>query len=195
MLAFDANDWHVISEPKKFPLENIAEVQVFIQSEGVVALYGLQKKKRILLKNGSWIREKIQLKGFDAIEIVTNGHETTYRISEIDRRSEDLNNGEKVVSAPMPEPNNLLVQMRRIMREEMKRGQLPVLDPEDLPFSTRYEIDDDDEMFEEELYASQQEREGSNNTEDPLESSPEAAAPEARTVASEKTSDEQIAAE
>lgn len=81
-----------------------------------------------------------------------------FRYRALERQAADPLNDEDPPAPPLPGADNLVAQMHRIAKEHSRRHSPPYLDPEELPFANRYTIAEDDEQFEEEIFAFQRKR-------------------------------------
>lgn len=104
----------------------------------------------ILLHSASTFRIKPLFEGFEKLRLIGD-QEFGFWVRDMPVQDGEPLNDENPPSPPMPGDDNLLLQMKRMMRAEMMRNRSPVLEPENLPMSEQYAIDDDDYRFEEEI--------------------------------------------
>ena len=178
MLVFDATEWQAGKGREKIALSEIHQIEISVSCTQDVQLFGVSEDKTVPLKIGREFRIRCKTKGFLHLELKGKPQvEFGYRIRTIERQDGEPLNSDNPPDPPMPGQDNLLLQMRRIMNENMRRDRPPVLEPEGLgPFGTRYEVDEDDYRFEEDIaFEAQQAREQSEVS-DPPEPPPPAAA-------------------
>lgn len=156
MLEFDG-DWRSSVSLVERPVPASQEVEVRVSCAKVVSLYGrFEGGKWVMLHSeaGSWrVRAKFN---FDHLRLQGDGkHEFGYRFRDMDRTGAEPVDDSRPADPPLPGKDNILLQVRRIMRQEFERNRAPYLEPEELPYGDRYVIDEDDERFEEEIAAEQ----------------------------------------
>lgn len=157
MLVFEAEDYHVGKGTVLRDIDLIvSEIEVSVSCTSDVHLTAVSGKKRVLLQTGQAYRFRGRLLGFQRLELKgAPGVEFAYRIRPIDRQVGEPLDDRNPPSVPMPQADNLLLQMRKLFQEDLKARRPPVMEPEDLAFASRYEVDDDDLAFEEEIIANQ----------------------------------------
>lgn len=169
MQAFDEN-WTAEEGKTEIDLGEKAQVQINVSCTQDVQVLGVRGQEKIPLKIGREYRFKVRTGSFEKL-IIQGKPKTPYglRIQYFEMQDGEPINDDNPPAPPMPGADNLLLQMRQIVQAEMKRNSSPVLDPEDLPFASRYEVDDEDYDFEEEiLLASQQSAEADGETDPPV---------------------------
>ena len=197
MHSFNAQEWASTKSKVEWEIsDGHREYEITVTSQAPVQLRGimLDSGDHHLLRSGADWRLRLRATGYDLLCLTSpSGKEFGYRVREITRQAGEPINHDDPPAAPMP-ANNLLSQIRNMMRDEFQRSQGRLLEPEQLPFANRYEVDDDDELFEEEIYAAHQEtvrkmQNAPGNDLDPP------AAPEAPQEGEDPPSSEEIAAE
>lgn len=159
MLVFDARDWNAAKGQTAILTGSRKEIELHVSCTKEVRLLGVSEGKKIPLHSGTTFRVRAKAEGFDSLILVGTGQtEYGYSLRDIARQDGEPIDHENPPAAPMPGQDNLLLAMRRIMQEEMRRNRAPVMDPEDLPWSTRYEVDEDDFEFEEEMHSRSQQQ-------------------------------------
>lgn len=152
MLVYDAENWNAAKGKKKIEIEPCHHIEVRVSSTKDVQVLGVRSSEEIPLKIGREFKLKAKARGFDAIILKGTGQtQYGFMIVHHARRDQDATSPDNPPAPPMPGANNLIAQMRQVAQQEMARNRMPVMDPEDLPFSNRYLVDDDDYDFEEEL--------------------------------------------
>lgn len=186
MLEFNAHDWKVAEKKVTFDLdEATCFVQVRVSSTQAVTLYGVRGKARIPLQSGPQYRCRAKVEAFDALELeaeVAFG----YTFDILERQDGEPIDHENPPAIPMPSPKNLVQQFQQMMRDQARRKRLPIAEPEDLPGSARYAIEDEDFDFEEEIFQSQQNPEPENRPNEAQSEPSEAEVPEGQGEASEQ---------
>lgn len=152
MPEFDLYAWKVGKNRLARPLGARCAVTLKVSCTAAVQVRLVQGSEEVPIKTGSEFT--IRFKTREAEQLIIEGTkdvEYGYSLELRDLQDGDPINDQDPPAPPMPGNSNLLLQMRNIMRQEMRRSQQPVFDPEDLPGAGRYEIDDEDYYFEEEI--------------------------------------------
>lgn len=194
MQVFD-DGWASSVGPVQFEPQQGGQTTVHVSCTDPVELRGVREDgSTVLLHAGTSFRLVASFRSYVGCLLRSrNEVEFGYKVAFDPRQQGEPLNDDNPPSPPMPGANNILAQVRRMMRQEFDRQRMPLLDPENLPFADRYSIDDDDEDFEEEIAASQanerreEQRRGGSQTTPPE-------APEAR-PAPENGPPDSIAAE
>lgn len=196
MHRFD-EDWDSSKTPVTIGILDGEEVEATWSSTGDVKLEGRRDERWILLNSGRGThRVRGKYHGFSELRLRGSGQvEFGFRFRRIVRQDGEPLNSDNPPAPPLPGSDNFLLQVRRIMRQELKRKIGPYLEPEELPFGDRYVIDEDDERFEEELAAeaaavppsSPAKPDSSSGNGAANAPTPAASAPEARPEGSENT--------
>lgn len=155
MQAYNASEWNAYDGEKKIQITRRHMVDLEVSSTSQIQVLGLRKEEGhspVVLKSGKSFRFRCPLVGFDEIIIKpTLKEEYGLKIVHSPRQIGEQNSGERAPVASLPEPTNLVQQMRRLAAAHHSHNRMPVLEPEDGPSFGRYEYDDDQElMFEEE---------------------------------------------
>lgn len=157
MLVFDANEWRVGRGKVQVEASSRHQIEVCVSCTQDVQLLGLCEKAETPLKVGREFRVRAQTKGFDALVLKGKPNcEFGYRVRMIERQDGERVDRSDPPAPPMPSNNNLLLQIKNLVNQEMRRNSTPVLEPEDLPWADRYSVEDDDYRFEEDLFQSKQ---------------------------------------
>lgn len=174
------NEWLVSKATKKIPTSNAHQLEISVSCTQDVQLFGVRGSEKVPLKIGREWRFKTRVKGFDRLELKGKpAVEYGYRVVSRPVQDGEPLNSDNPPAVPLDTGDNLLLQVKRLMRDEFNRNRSPVLEPEDLPWASRYEIDDDDFDFEEEIHSSQQKSEPAQNPDpDPEATQPPLAAAE-----------------
>lgn len=153
MLEFNAHDWKVAKKSVEIPLdETIQFVQIRVSCIENVTLYGLFGKTKVPLQNGPQYRCRAKVQNFEALRLeVKSDIEFGYTFDQLPRQDGEPIDHENPPALEMPGATNMVAQIQSMIRAEAKRNRLPVGEPEDLPGSGRYDIEEDDYEFEEEL--------------------------------------------
>lgn len=152
MLVFDQNR-QLVNLPYAVDIDD-GEINLAWCSDRACVLEGRVNGEWIPLLNRVDFKSKVKFQGFTALRLTgAKGQTAGVNFGSAARRIADPVDQEKFVSPPLPQNNNLLLQIQRMMREEMKRATGPTMDPEDGGFENRHLIDEDDDRFEEELAA------------------------------------------
>lgn len=132
-------------------------VDVWVSCAQKVQVLGVPEeaeKAAVVLKSGEEFRFRAPLYGFR--ELIVKGPEKVeygLRLVHSPRQNGEVISDEKPPVLTLPEPSNLVLQMRRLTEQHHARNRMPVLEPEDGPGFMRYEFEDEDEvLFEEEAY-------------------------------------------
>lgn len=150
----DFNDWQAIKGQKTIKITPREMVDIWVSCSKPVQVFGVREKEAIPLKTGTEFRFREKLFDFEKILIVGTG-QTRFglRVHNRPLQNGEYNSGEKAPVISLPEPGNLLVQMRRMSRAHHEANRMPVLEPEEHSGFTSYEYDEDQEvLFEEEAY-------------------------------------------
>lgn len=180
MQDFNAENWASSKEPVSFDPEP-GKTEVRVSCSKPVEIRGIKPDgSSVLLHSGTSFRLVATFRSFSSVVLRGSGKtEFGYSILHDARQDGEPIDHRDPPAPPMPGADNLLLQVKRIIQNEMRANRPPVLEPEDLPFANRYMVDDDDERFEEELFASPANPDTA--TETPQESdTPPPDAPEAR---------------
>lgn len=151
------NEWLVSKATTKIPISSAHQLEISVSCAQDVQLFGVRGSEKIPLKIGREWRFKTKVKGFDRFEL--KGKTATdygYRVVSRPIQDGEPLNSDNPPAVPLDTGDNLLLQVKRLMRDEFNRNRSPVLEPEELPWATRYEVEEDDYDFEEELLASKQ---------------------------------------
>lgn len=150
----DSNEWQAIKGQKTIKITTREMVDIWVSSSKTVQVFGVRQAEKIPLKTGSEFRFREKLFDFEKLEIVGTG-QTKFGLKVKTRpiQNGEYNSGIKAPVITLPEPGNLLIQMRRMSRAHHEANRLPVLEPEENQSFRSYEYDDDQEvLFEEEAY-------------------------------------------
>lgn len=154
MQDFD-HDWNSSKQPVTFEPEK-GRTEITVSCAKPVELRGVREDgSSVLLHSGTSFRLVATFRSYPSVVLRSQANtEFGYRVRHDPRQDGEPLNHDNPPAPPLPGNDNMLLQVKRIIQDEMRRNRPPVLDPEDLPFSNRYMVDEDDERFEEELYAS-----------------------------------------
>lgn len=151
MQVFD-NEWASTKDPVTWECLPNSQSEVRVSCTSNVELRGIRDDgTSVLLHAGSVFRITAYFRGYRELLLRGSGDEFGYRVRQIPRQDGEPLNKDNPPAPPVPGNDNLLLQVRRIMRAEFDRNRAPYLDPEDFPQAGRYEIEDDDYLFEEEI--------------------------------------------
>lgn len=180
MLVYNA-EWKAGRGTRLLDLQLPGEAVIQVSSVKPVTLQALRDGSWVPLHTGTTFKVSAKFESFEKARLVGTGQsEYGYRCHLMVRQNGEPLDDADPPAPPMPgEGANMLLKIRAMMREEFKRNRTPILEPEDLPFANRYEVEWDDERFEEDLLSSP----AGNNGAEPLQSrsepSSDASAPEA----------------
>lgn len=177
MRDFNAEEWNAAKGTRKIELSAVHFIEITVSCSKAVQLLGVRGDKKVPFQSGNSFRFRGKVQGFDYLELKGTGQtEFGWRLRELPRQDGEPLNHDNPPAPPMPGNENMLLAMRRIFQQELRRNRSPVMEPEDLP--DRYSIDDDDWEFEEELAERLQaerqarEAEASNRPEPPAPGTP-----------------------
>ncbi len=153
--------WLASSAPISISTDLAAYIEIRVSSAKDCQLFGLRDKTKIPLKIGREFRIRCRTKNFDSLLLSGTGKTSFgYTINQAPLQNGEALNSDNPPSPPIPNSDNLVLQMRNLIDSNNRHSRMPVLDPEELPFSTRYEVDEPDDgseiMFEEDIFISQQ---------------------------------------
>lgn len=152
MLEFNADEWSVAKGSRKIELTERHYLEVRVSCTKMVTVYGVSGQKKVPLQSGTQFRCRARTTGFTHVEIKGTGQtEFGYTTRQIPIQDGEPLTHEKPAAPPLPSATNLVAQIARTIRQEMRYQRDPVMEPEDHPFATRYEVDDDDFEFEEDI--------------------------------------------
>jgi hypothetical protein len=161
MQYFDYKDWTSATKTTVFTCGRKQQVNLRVVAPGGCLVLGVRDVEEIPLATGTELHLKGIFRGWDLIKLVPMSKAALgYKATFLERQEADQHDPTvKAPVAPLPGPNtNLLLQMRHMMREELKGQATPVMEPENLPTIASYELsDDEDATFEEEILSSQAE--------------------------------------
>lgn len=157
MLVFDERWQRATSQITiAIPLRGLVQVQV--SGEAQVQMQGLRGQEKVPLKVGQEWRVRLKADDFNAITLKSS-KPFGYSHQVIELQDGEPLNDEDPPAPPLPGADNLVAQFHRLVRDNARLGAGPYMDPEDLgPLASRYEIDEDDQRFEEEIVSDLQQK-------------------------------------
>lgn len=196
MPDYNIEEWQRAVGKTTIDVEERHYIQIQVSCSQDVQVFGVSKEAEIPLKIGREFKFKAKTAGLDQV-IIKGKPATPYGLCIKHRAIQDGDpiDHENPPSPPIPGEGNMLLKIRSIMQQQARNNRQPVLEPEDLPFATRYEIEDDDDRFEEEIIASMQNSQHNNEPTGEPGTEDATSAPEARPDSEETPSDDQLAAE
>lgn len=153
MQVYKASEWRVAEGSAKIFIHPVTNVDVEVSCFEKMRLSGVCDGAIVPLKCGENFRYRAKLKGFTQLLLECEDPKFHFGYRDV---SKQLHDGEPMNHDDPPAPplpaNNLLAQIREAVNKEAKLIRPPTLEPEDdLP--NPYEVDDDDERFEEDIHA------------------------------------------
>lgn len=157
MRVFDAS-WQYGEGTLELELPPVARAYLVVQVSCTepVTLLGMREGKAIPLQTGPQWRARIKASDFEAFAL-SGSVPFGYSVQARELQDGDPINDEDPPAAPMPGADNLVAQFHRMLRDNARRNAAPYMDPEELPFSTRYEVEDNDRFEEDDLRIAQAE--------------------------------------
>lgn len=161
MPVFDAYEWESVEAEKVIDITRRHMVDIQVSCTELVHVFGLREEADhdpVRLQIGRQFRFRQVLRGFDQVRIAA-AKPFGLRVIHSPRQDGEEISTEKPPVVSLPEPGNLVLKMRQMARAHHMQNRAPVLEPEDGPSFSRYEVDDDDELlFEEEAFEQAKER-------------------------------------
>lgn len=158
MPAYNSHEWQAAKGEISIEISRRHFIDIQVSCTKTVQVHGLRKTKghaSVVLRSGTEFILKGPVKGFDQI-IVKGTGQTPFglRVRHLALQDGEYNSGERPPVVALPEPSNLVQKMRQMAADHHRFQRMPVLEPGEGGYFSRYEVDDDEDevLFEEEAF-------------------------------------------
>lgn len=155
MPVFRSDEWSKVTGSVDIAISDRENVDVWVSCTHPVSVFGVSGEEETSLAAGATFRFRNVVQGYEALRVTGSpGVAFGLKVTTRPRQLAEHNDQVKAPVIPVPEPTNLVWRMREMARQHHAARRMPLLEPEDMGFRS-YELDDEEEaVFEEELFRS-----------------------------------------